>query len=124
MKMHSFGVRLSLFMLLGAVLSFMGTALSVGRSAALVAISDGLLLSGVAIISVYLLSFVSSRGGFDIFSYSFRAIGSALTGAPVSDYHSYKAEKSRRSPSRELLFSGLIYLLLALALALASMLAL
>ena len=111
-------------MLIGALIAFVISLISRGRVAAQVALSDGSFVSSVFLLSAYLLSYVASRGGFDSFSYSFRAIGSAFIGAPVSDYHSYKSQKRRKNPSRELLFSGLLYLFLSLALSIVSLYAL
>ena len=124
MRKMSAAARFFSFMLIGALIAFVISLISQGGVAAQVALSDGSFVSSVFLLSAYLLSYVSSRGGFDSFSYSFRAIGSAFIGAPVSDYHGYKSQKRRKNPSRELLFSGLLYLFLSLALSIVSLYAL
>ena len=124
MRKMSSAARFFSFMLIGALIAFVISLISRGRAAPQVVLSDGSFVSSVFLLSAYLLSYVASRGGFDSFSYSFRAIGSAFIGAPVSDYHSYKSQKRRKDPSRELLFSGLLYLFLSLALSIVSLYAL
>ena len=124
MRKTSAAARFFSFMLIGAMIALAVGIIGRERGAPQVVLSDGLFVSSVFLLSAYLLSYVASRGGFDSFSYSFRAIGSAFMGAPVSDYHSYKSQKRRKNPSRELLFSGLLYLFLSLALSIVSLYAL
>ena len=121
MQKLSLRARLPILLIAGACISLFGTLLGVQSNPLIVALADGFLLSGVLLLSVHILSYVSSRGGCDIFFYSLRALGSVLTGSPVSDYHNYKARKTRKAASRELLIVGLLYLFLSVAFSLSAL---
>lgn len=97
--------------IIGAVLMLLITVVRLRRVGLATAFADGLFVTGALLCSLYALRFVSVRGGFDIFSYSFRYIFRG--GKNTGDYALYR-KRERHLPSRAQLSVGIGLLLFSL----------